>query len=133
MCKSLATAFYCHLNGQFQMLGSFGYIKVVCFCLCALSVAVPTLLPYKPHGSSELFYVPQADLELFRDRSDTTVESSHSGMSQKAVRSNRQYIANVTARLYCKNVLKLEKLETYINLLRLYYLIRVYSYTIYCR
>ncbi|XP_065153200.1 uncharacterized protein alms1 isoform X2 [Paramisgurnus dabryanus] len=37
--------------------------------------AVPTLLPYKPHGSSELFYVPQAD----PDRSDTTIESSHPG------------------------------------------------------
>lgn len=54
--------------------------------LCALPVAVPTLLPYKPHGSSELFYVPQADdPELSPDRSDTTVESSHSGISQKAV------------------------------------------------
>ncbi|XP_055026318.2 uncharacterized protein alms1 isoform X1 [Misgurnus anguillicaudatus] len=37
--------------------------------------AVPTLLPYKPHGSSELFYVQQAD----PDRSDTTIESSHPG------------------------------------------------------
>ncbi|KAK2896536.1 hypothetical protein Q8A67_011024 [Cirrhinus molitorella] len=41
--------------------------------------AVPALLPYKPHGSSELFYVPQSDPELSPGRSDTTVESSHPG------------------------------------------------------
>ncbi|XP_057198589.1 uncharacterized protein alms1 isoform X2 [Triplophysa rosa] len=47
--------------------------------LAVQAAAVRTLLPYKPHGSSELFYVPQADPELSHDRSDTTVESSHSG------------------------------------------------------
>ncbi|XP_016329364.1 uncharacterized protein alms1 isoform X2 [Sinocyclocheilus anshuiensis] len=41
--------------------------------------AVPALLPYKPHGSSKLFYIPQADPELSPGHSDTTVESSHSG------------------------------------------------------
>ncbi|XP_056327278.1 centrosome-associated protein ALMS1 isoform X2 [Danio aesculapii] len=41
------------------------------------TAAVPTLLPYKPHGSSELFYIPQVDPELSPGRSDTTVESSH--------------------------------------------------------
>ncbi|XP_043111543.1 uncharacterized protein alms1 isoform X2 [Puntigrus tetrazona] len=49
--------------------------------------AVPSLLPYKPHGSSELFYVPQADPELSPGRSDTTVESSHPG-SDDAVPPN---------------------------------------------
>ncbi|XP_066535570.1 serine-rich adhesin for platelets isoform X2 [Hoplias malabaricus] len=41
--------------------------------------AVPTLLPYKPHGSSELFYMPKSDHDLSPGRSDTTVESSHPG------------------------------------------------------
>ncbi|XP_058651887.1 uncharacterized protein alms1 isoform X3 [Onychostoma macrolepis] len=44
-----------------------------------VQAAVPALLPYKPHGSSELFYIPQADPELSPGRSDTTVESSHPG------------------------------------------------------
>lgn len=48
-------------------------------------VAVPALLPYKPHGSSKLFYIPQAGPELSPGDSDTTVESSHSGMSQRTV------------------------------------------------
>ncbi|XP_039528167.1 uncharacterized protein alms1 [Pimephales promelas] len=47
--------------------------------LSVQAATVPALLPYKPHGSSELFYVPQADKELSPGRSDTTVESSHSG------------------------------------------------------
>ncbi|XP_028856813.1 uncharacterized protein alms1 isoform X2 [Denticeps clupeoides] len=42
-------------------------------------VAAPTLLPYKPHGSSELFYIPQTDIQLSTNRSDTTMESSHTG------------------------------------------------------
>ncbi|XP_073690233.1 uncharacterized protein alms1 isoform X2 [Garra rufa] len=45
----------------------------------SVQAAVPALLPYKPHGSSELFYIPQADSELSPGRSDTTVESSHPG------------------------------------------------------
>lgn len=48
--------------------------------LCVLLPAIPTLLPYKPHGSSELFYMPQALPELSPNRSDTTVESSHPGI-----------------------------------------------------
>ncbi|KAK7148845.1 hypothetical protein R3I93_013003 [Phoxinus phoxinus] len=47
--------------------------------LSVQATTVPALLPYKPHGSSELFYVPQADPELSPGRSDTTVESSHAG------------------------------------------------------
>ncbi|XP_074547750.1 uncharacterized protein alms1 isoform X2 [Halichoeres trimaculatus] len=38
--------------------------------------AVPVLLPYKPHGSEELFYIPQTKADV---SSDTTVESSHTG------------------------------------------------------
>ncbi|TKS87265.1 Alstrom syndrome protein 1 [Collichthys lucidus] len=41
----------------------------------AESPAAPVLLPYKPRGSHELFYVPQTEA----DRSDTTMESSHTG------------------------------------------------------
>ncbi|XP_054846340.1 centrosome-associated protein ALMS1 [Eublepharis macularius] len=39
------------------------------------------LLPYKPPGSSEMYYVPcpKETLRLSRVRSETTVESSHSG------------------------------------------------------
>ncbi|XP_034158811.2 centrosome-associated protein ALMS1 [Pangasianodon hypophthalmus] len=43
------------------------------------TAAIPTLLPYKPHGSSELFYMPQSVPEISPNRSDTTVESSHPG------------------------------------------------------
>ncbi|KAL7890144.1 hypothetical protein AOLI_G00024020 [Acnodon oligacanthus] len=46
-----------------------------------LSVRTPafsTLLPYKPHGSSELFYMPH-DPKLSPVCSDTTIESSHPG------------------------------------------------------
>ncbi|KAF4090231.1 hypothetical protein AMELA_G00049610 [Ameiurus melas] len=43
------------------------------------TAAIPTLLPYKPHGSSELFYMPQTVHELSPNHSDTTVESSHPG------------------------------------------------------
>ncbi|XP_042324977.1 Alstrom syndrome protein 1 isoform X2 [Sceloporus undulatus] len=41
----------------------------------------PLLLPYKPPGSSEVYYVPcsKETLGLSRMRSETTVESSHSG------------------------------------------------------
>ncbi|KAF5900935.1 Alstrom syndrome protein 1 isoform X1, partial [Clarias magur] len=47
--------------------------------LLANAAAVPTLLPYKPHGSSELFYMPQTVPEFSPNHSDTTVESSHAG------------------------------------------------------
>ncbi|XP_008120249.1 centrosome-associated protein ALMS1 [Anolis carolinensis] len=41
----------------------------------------PLLVPYKPPGSSEMYYVPcsKEALGLSRIRSETTVESSHSG------------------------------------------------------
>ncbi|XP_059373845.1 centrosome-associated protein ALMS1-like isoform X2 [Carassius carassius] len=45
----------------------------------SVQAAVPALLPYRPHGSSKLFFIPQADPELSLGDSDTTVESSHSG------------------------------------------------------
>ncbi|XP_068436827.1 serine-rich adhesin for platelets [Clinocottus analis] len=41
--------------------------------------AVPVLLPYKPHGSQELFYMPQTEADVFSDPSETTMESSHPG------------------------------------------------------
>ncbi|XP_067099448.1 serine/arginine repetitive matrix protein 2 [Osmerus mordax] len=41
--------------------------------------AVPVLLPYKPLGSENMFYVPQTEAQLSPIRSDTTVESSHTG------------------------------------------------------
>ncbi|KAM9477324.1 uncharacterized protein alms1 isoform 2-T2 [Clarias gariepinus] len=47
--------------------------------LLANAAAVPTLLPYKPHGSSELFYMPKTVPEVSPNHSDTTVESSHAG------------------------------------------------------
>ncbi|XP_070698553.1 serine-rich adhesin for platelets [Pempheris klunzingeri] len=40
---------------------------------------VPVLLPYKPRGSEELFYVPQTEADFSTDPSDTTMESSHTG------------------------------------------------------
>ncbi|XP_068573682.1 mucin-4 [Cebidichthys violaceus] len=41
---------------------------------------VPVLLPYKPRGSEELFYVPQTEADVSStDPSDTTMESSHTG------------------------------------------------------
>ncbi|CAJ1074612.1 Alstrom syndrome protein 1 homolog [Xyrichtys novacula] len=41
---------------------------------------VPVLLPYKPRGSEELFYVPQTKADASStDHSDTTMESSHPG------------------------------------------------------
>ncbi|KAJ7327275.1 hypothetical protein JRQ81_017034 [Phrynocephalus forsythii] len=44
---------------------------------------MPVLLPYRPPGSSEMYYVPcpKEALRLFRVRSETTVESSHSGLN----------------------------------------------------
>ncbi|XP_052575673.1 centrosome-associated protein ALMS1 isoform X5 [Peromyscus californicus insignis] len=43
--------------------------------------AQPALLPYKPSGSSKMYYVPQlkAVPSYLESKSDTTVESSHSG------------------------------------------------------
>ncbi|XP_029348974.1 mucin-5AC isoform X2 [Echeneis naucrates] len=44
------------------------------------SPAVPVLLPYKPRGSEELFYIPQAEADVSSTGpSDTTMESSHTG------------------------------------------------------
>ncbi|XP_045918150.1 uncharacterized protein alms1 isoform X4 [Micropterus dolomieu] len=42
--------------------------------------AVPVLLPYKPRGSEELFYIPQTEADFSSTNpSDTTMESSHTG------------------------------------------------------
>ncbi|XP_044022772.1 uncharacterized protein alms1 isoform X2 [Siniperca chuatsi] len=42
--------------------------------------AVPVLLPYKPRGSEELFYIPQTEPDFSSTNpSDTTIESSHTG------------------------------------------------------
>ncbi|GAA6110583.1 Alstrom syndrome protein 1 isoform X1 [Tachysurus ichikawai] len=43
------------------------------------TTATTGLLPYKPHGSSELFYMAQIFPELSPNHSDTTLESSHPG------------------------------------------------------
>ncbi|MFT7817253.1 hypothetical protein Z043-122366 [Arapaima gigas] len=43
------------------------------------SAAMPVLLPYKPHGSHEVFYVPQTEAPLSPVRSNSTMESSHPG------------------------------------------------------
>lgn len=47
--------------------------------LYMLLSATTGLLPYKPHGSSELFYMAQIFPELSPNHSDTTLESSHPG------------------------------------------------------
>ncbi|KAM4540335.1 uncharacterized protein alms1 [Fundulus diaphanus] len=48
--------------------------------LYSAETPVPVLLPYKPRGSEELFYVPQTEAAVsFTDPSDTTLESSHPG------------------------------------------------------
>ncbi|XP_029982902.1 mucin-17 isoform X2 [Sphaeramia orbicularis] len=39
--------------------------------------AVPLLLPYKPRGSEELFYIPQTETDVWS--TDTSMESSHTG------------------------------------------------------
>ena len=53
--------------------------------MCPLThppTAVPVLLPYKPRGSEELFYVPQTEADVSpTSLSDTTMESSHTGTS----------------------------------------------------
>lgn len=43
---------------------------------------LPVLLPYKPHGSEEMFYVPQTEADVSTERSDTTMESSHPGQTE---------------------------------------------------
>uniref|UniRef100_A0A8D2DNY9 ALMS1 centrosome and basal body associated protein n=1 Tax=Sciurus vulgaris TaxID=55149 RepID=A0A8D2DNY9_SCIVU len=48
---------------------------------CRGTDAQPLLLPYKPSGSTKMYYVPQLEtVPSFLDsKSDTTIESSHSG------------------------------------------------------
>ncbi|KAJ4939130.1 hypothetical protein JOQ06_028591 [Pogonophryne albipinna] len=48
--------------------------------LPTVSPAVPVLLPYKPRGSEELFYIPQTEAGVSSiEPSETTMESSHTG------------------------------------------------------
>lgn len=50
-----------------------------------ISLAQPSLLPYKPSGSTKMYYVPQLKQipSTLDSKSDTTIESSHSGNMQK--------------------------------------------------
>ncbi|XP_029900261.1 uncharacterized protein alms1 isoform X2 [Myripristis murdjan] len=67
----------------------------------AIQIPVPVLLPYKPHGSEELFYVPQTEAEVSTtSNSDTTMESSHPG-SDDAVppRFSSEVLGNQDPRL----------------------------------
>jgi hypothetical protein len=62
--------------------------RVIAFLLTALIFtfsAQPVLLPYKPSGSSKMYYVPLLKRvpSYLDSKSDTTVESSHSGIMQK--------------------------------------------------
>ncbi|XP_037833580.1 uncharacterized protein alms1 isoform X2 [Kryptolebias marmoratus] len=42
--------------------------------------SVPVLLPYKPRGSKDVFYVPRAEADVSsNEQSDTTMESTHTG------------------------------------------------------
>ncbi|CAL8297822.1 unnamed protein product [Arctogadus glacialis] len=45
----------------------------------AHGAAHPVLLPYKPRGSEELFYVPQSEASFSPERSSSTAESTHPG------------------------------------------------------
>ena len=50
-----------------------------------MSLGQPLLLPYKPSGSTKMYYVPQLRQipSSLDSKSDTTIESSHSGIMQK--------------------------------------------------
>lgn len=63
----------------FELISVFLFIVLV-----FISLAQPSLLPYKPSGSTKMYYVPQlSQIPSFPDsKSDTTVESSHSGIAQ---------------------------------------------------
>ena len=56
--------------------------------LIFISLAQPSLLPYKPPGSKKMYYVPQLKQipPSLDSRSDTTIESSHSGIMHKLFR-----------------------------------------------
>ncbi|XP_037550584.1 Alstrom syndrome protein 1 homolog [Nematolebias whitei] len=42
--------------------------------------SAPVLLPYKPHGSEELFYIPRTEADVScTEQSETTMESTHTG------------------------------------------------------
>ncbi|XP_075413059.1 centrosome-associated protein ALMS1 isoform X1 [Tenrec ecaudatus] len=65
--------------GQPIRFASSSSIQHISTSRCTL--AQPSLLPYKPSGCSKMYYVPQLEkLPQFPEaRSDTTLESSHSG------------------------------------------------------
>lgn len=62
-----------------------GLINIFLIVLILASVVQPVLLPYKPAGGSKMFYVPQLGQtpSLPDAKSDTTIESSHSGILLK--------------------------------------------------
>lgn len=77
------------------------------FLLTFLLAAVPVLLPYKPRGSEELFYVPQTEVDFSSaDPSDTTMESSHTGtfVSDIILLSNLYHTWSFHSITFCRAV-----------------------------
>lgn len=77
------------------------------FLLTFLLAAVPVLLPYKPRGSEELFYVPQTEVDFSSaDPSDTTMESSHTGtfVSDIILLSNLDHTWSFHSITFCRAV-----------------------------
>lgn len=74
---------HCLAGGKYLAcrVGAAFFLTVLIFT----SSAQPALLPYKPSGSPKMYYVPQlkAVPSFLESKSDTTVESSHSGIMQK--------------------------------------------------
>ncbi|XP_072563236.1 uncharacterized protein alms1 isoform X3 [Paramormyrops kingsleyae] len=56
--------------------------------------AVPVLLPYKPHGSSELFYMPQAGVPLSHVHSGAPLESCHPGWDASAPKLRMEVLSS---------------------------------------
>ncbi|XP_036786552.2 centrosome-associated protein ALMS1 isoform X4 [Manis pentadactyla] len=58
--------------------------------------AQPSLLPYKPSGSSKMYYVPQLKQipSTLDSKSDTTIESSHSGSKDAAAKEHSAQLEN---------------------------------------
>lgn len=58
---------------------------------------MPVLLPYKPRGSEELFYVPQTETDS--SSTDTTVESTHTGIiySYLYILVNLHFVSTISA------------------------------------
>ncbi|XP_073067551.1 centrosome-associated protein ALMS1 isoform X6 [Manis javanica] len=58
--------------------------------------AQPSLLPYKPSGSTKMYYVPQLKQipSTLDSKSDTTIESSHSGSKDAAAKEHSAQLQN---------------------------------------